>query len=169
MCKLLLWQEHLHPEDATCLLACTTSFRMTPDTFNLLRHVMRAISWWTFRYFLFFLRGGGKGESEAPGGGGGRFFIENPRRGGSPRRVGAGGARGQEGVCEKCGGGGAKYFFSGPKFPPRILSVRPNCSHRCVSLKENPLLQPVQILKHTTENSAEQTSREGSPQAKPPT
>ena len=38
-----------------------------------------------------------------------------------------------------------------------ILSVRPKCSHRCVSLKETSL-KPVQILKHTTKNSAEQTS-----------
>ena len=38
-----------------------------------------------------------------------------------------------------------------------ILSVRPKCSHRCVSLKETPL-KPVQILKHTTKSSAEQTS-----------
>ena len=38
-----------------------------------------------------------------------------------------------------------------------ILSGRPKCSHRCVSLKETPL-KPVQILKHTTKNSAEQTS-----------
>ena len=30
-----------------------------------------------------------------------------------------------------------------------ILSVRPTCSHRCVSLKETPL-KPVQILKRTT-------------------
>ena len=30
-----------------------------------------------------------------------------------------------------------------------ILSVRPKCSHRCVSLKETPL-KPVQILKHTS-------------------
>ena len=35
-------------------------------------------------------------------------------------------------------------------------SVRPKCSHKCVSLKETPL-KPVQILKHTTKNSAEQT------------
>ena len=38
-----------------------------------------------------------------------------------------------------------------------ILFVRPNCSHRCVSLKESPL-KPVQILKHTTRESTEQTS-----------
>ena len=38
-----------------------------------------------------------------------------------------------------------------------ILSVRPKCSHRCVSLKETPL-KPVQIFKHTTKNSAEQTA-----------
>ena len=38
-----------------------------------------------------------------------------------------------------------------------ILSVRPKCSLRCISLKETPL-KPVQTLKHTTKNSAEQTS-----------
>ena len=37
-----------------------------------------------------------------------------------------------------------------------IWSVRPKCSHRCVSLKEPPL-KHVQSLKHTTKNSAEQT------------
>ena len=37
-----------------------------------------------------------------------------------------------------------------------ILSVGPKCSHRCVSLKETPL-KPVQILKHTTKNSAKQS------------
>ena len=37
-----------------------------------------------------------------------------------------------------------------------IWSVRPKCSHRCVSLEETPL-KPVKILKHTTKNSAEQT------------
>ena len=37
-----------------------------------------------------------------------------------------------------------------------ILFVRPKCSHGCVSLKETPL-KPVQILKHTTKNSTEQT------------
>ena len=40
-----------------------------------------------------------------------------------------------------------------------IWSVRPKCSHRCVSLKETPL-KPVQILKHTTFYSAEQTAYE---------
>ena len=38
-----------------------------------------------------------------------------------------------------------------------IWSLRPKCSHRCVSLKETSL-KPVQILKHTTKNSAEQTA-----------
>ena len=38
-----------------------------------------------------------------------------------------------------------------------IWSVRPKCSHRCVSLKETSS-KPVQILKHTTRNSAEQTA-----------
>ena len=38
-----------------------------------------------------------------------------------------------------------------------IWSVRPKCSHRCVSLTETSL-KPVQTLKHTTKNSAEQTA-----------
>ena len=38
-----------------------------------------------------------------------------------------------------------------------MLSVRPKCSHRCVSLNESPL-KPVQILKHATGISTEQTS-----------
>ena len=37
------------------------------------------------------------------------------------------------------------------------LSLRPKCSHGCISLKEFPL-EPVLILKHTTQNSTEQTS-----------
>ena len=37
------------------------------------------------------------------------------------------------------------------------LSVRTKWSHRCVSLKETPL-KPVQILKHTAKNSADQAS-----------
>ena len=36
-----------------------------------------------------------------------------------------------------------------------ILSVRPKCSHRCVSLKESPL-RPVLIFKHATKISSEQ-------------
>ena len=35
------------------------------------------------------------------------------------------------------------------------LSVRPKCSHRCVSLKESPF-KPLQILRHTTRTSTEQ-------------
>ena len=38
-----------------------------------------------------------------------------------------------------------------------ILSVRPKCSHRCVSRKETPL-KPVQILKHAPRKSTQQTS-----------
>ena len=38
-----------------------------------------------------------------------------------------------------------------------IWSVRPKCSHRRVSLKET-FFKPVQILKHATKNSAEQTA-----------
>ena len=57
--------------------------------------------------------------------------------------------------------------FPGPRFPNArvrkapdtfnflrhvmraVLSARPKCSHRCVSLKETPL-KPVQVLKHAT-------------------
>ena len=55
---------------------------------------------------------------------------------------------------------------TGPSFLPTfrrshvmraIWSVRPKCSHRCVSLTETSL-KPVQTLKHTTKNSAEQTA-----------
>ena len=38
-----------------------------------------------------------------------------------------------------------------------IWSVRPKCSHRCVSLTETSL-KPVKTLKLTTKNSAEQTA-----------
>ena len=38
-----------------------------------------------------------------------------------------------------------------------ILSARPECPHRCVSLKRIPT-KPVQILKHTAKNSTGQTS-----------
>ena len=38
-----------------------------------------------------------------------------------------------------------------------IVSVRPKCSHRCVSLKEAPS-KPVQILQHRARISTEQTS-----------
>ena len=38
-----------------------------------------------------------------------------------------------------------------------VWSVRPKCSHRCVSLKETSL-KPVQALKHTTKNLAKQTA-----------
>ena len=38
-----------------------------------------------------------------------------------------------------------------------IFSVRPKCSHKCVSLNETSL-KPVHIIKHTTKNSTEQTA-----------
>ena len=40
-----------------------------------------------------------------------------------------------------------------------ILSVRPKCSHRCVSLKKSPQ-KSVQILKHATKISTEQNLSE---------
>ena len=41
--------------------------------------------------------------------------------------------------------------------PKPIWSVRPKCSHRCVSLKETSL-KPLPILKHTTKHFPEQTA-----------
>ena len=66
-----------------------------------------------FGYFLFFLLGGGEGRVRGAGKGGGRFFIEYPRRGGVSWAGGAGGSRGQEGVCGEFGGGGLNIFFRG--------------------------------------------------------
>ena len=57
----------------------------------------------------------GKGESEPAGAGGDRIFIENPRRGGLPRR--GDGAEGPGGCLGNLGGGG-KYCFSG-----RVLAL----------------------------------------------
>ena len=58
--------------------------------------------------FYFFCLGGGEVGSprRREGEGGDDFFIENPRGGGVPGLVGAGGARGREGVCGALGGGG---------------------------------------------------------------
>ena len=68
---------------------------------------------WTFRiFFIFFLLGEGKGESEAPGRGGVRIFIENPRRG-CLRAGRGGGGRGWKGDSGKLGGGGLNFFFRG--------------------------------------------------------
>ena len=47
-----------------------------------------------FGYFLFFLLGGGKGESEATGGEWGRFFFGKSHEGGGLRVDGGGGGRG---------------------------------------------------------------------------
>ena len=59
-----------------------------------------------FGYFLFlFCSGRGKG-SPRPAGGGGRFFIENPRRGGSRRGRGAAGPGGCLRRIGDFGGGG---------------------------------------------------------------
>ena len=52
--------------------------------------VLFGISWWTFRNFFLFPRGGGEGGAEVPGEGGGGF-IENPRKGGLPGEGGCGG------------------------------------------------------------------------------
>ena len=70
--------------------------------------------------FYFFLLGGGEGEFGATWRGGGRFFIENPKGGGTG--LSGGGGRGPGGCVQGIwGGGGAKYFlFSGPKRPPSL-------------------------------------------------
>ena len=65
-----------------------------------------AITWWTFRIFVIFLPGEGKGKCEAPGGGGGSGFVLKIPGGGGLQR---GGPRGWEGLCgklEHLGGGG---------------------------------------------------------------
>ena len=71
------------------------------------------LAWWTFRiYFYFFLLWGGEGgvRGAGKGGGGVRLFIENPRRGGgSPGRVGVGGA----GSVLAGNWGGLNIFFQG--------------------------------------------------------
>ena len=109
------------------------------------------------------------------GGGGG--FAENRRGGGGSSRRGGGRRATGRGVYGEFGGGGggAEAPFTvkmsplfGEKSAPdtfnflrhvmrAIWSVRPKCSHRCVSLKET-LLKPVLILKHTTFYSVEQTA-----------
>ena len=69
--------------------------------------------------FCFFCSGEGlRVAQEAGEGERGRFLMENPRRE-SPRRVGAGGARGREGCLRGNlgGGGGAKLFFFGAEIP----------------------------------------------------
>ena len=78
------------------------------------------VSWWTFRYFLFFLLGGGEGESEAPGkGGGSDNLLKIPSlRGGVSQEEGA---EGPGGCLQRIWGGGVKYIFSGPEFPPRFF------------------------------------------------
>ena len=77
--------------------------------------------------FIFLSSEDGKGEFEAPGRGRGRFFIENPKRGGSPRRRKGVGLGEGPGGCLGELGGGAKYFFFGAEFPPRRgLSNRPS-------------------------------------------
>ena len=63
---------------------------------------------WTFRiFFIFFLLGEGKGESEAPGRGGTIFYWKSQEGGVS--RASGGGAEGREGAslfARNFGGGG---------------------------------------------------------------
>ena len=59
---------------------------------------------------LFFLLGGGEGESEAPGRGEGLILLNILTRWVSRAGWGGGGTRGLEGVCGELGGV-AKYFF----------------------------------------------------------
>ena len=97
--------------DTLCICQTPCPERGTlPDTWEIPKHIgvntglgAPNISWWTFRYLVFFFCSGrGKGESEAPGGGG-RFFIQNPRRGGFSKW-----GRGREVVWSELGiwGGG---------------------------------------------------------------
>ena len=70
-----------------------------------------------FGYFSFFCCSGeGKGVQGAKKGAGGRFYIENPRRGGSPRREGEWGGAGRVSagiIFFGGGGGGFNIFFLG--------------------------------------------------------
>ena len=64
--------------------------------------------------FIFSARGRGKGSPRRREGVGDDFFVENPRRGGSPRRAGGRGARAARRVCAgNVGGGGQNNFFRG--------------------------------------------------------
>ena len=95
--------------------------------------VLKPFCWWTFRIFFFvFCSGEGKGESEGPGGGGGgQFFMESPRRGGSPRLVGVGG-RGAGRVFEGIWGGGPKYLFFGAEIPTKFFKMFKVFSSKCL-------------------------------------
>ena len=109
-------------------------------------------AWWTFRiFFIFFLLGEGKGESEAPGGGGGRFLIENPRRGGGVSRRGGGGRGAGRVSARNSGRGELNIFFrgrnshqvgGGGRFQPlsfkrsgTLLSKQPACFLEGVALR----------------------------------
>ena len=106
------------PGARTLVFAAFEPFHSCEFRASIARTPFCAILWRSPRYFLFFsARGRGRGVRGAEG----DFLLKIPGGGGSPGRVGEGGARDREGVCGKLGGGGgAKYFLSGPKFPARF-------------------------------------------------
>ena len=69
-------------------------------------------TWWTFRIFLFFSSGKGRGSPGRQGGGGSVFFVKNPRKG-----AGFSGGGGGEGAGRVSAGnleeGGLNIFFLG--------------------------------------------------------
>ena len=71
--------------------------------------------------------------------GGDRFFIEKPRRGGSPVQEGP---RGREGVCGELGnlgGGGANIFF-GAEMSAKFQSPRKNGPKSQLKCPKSPFL-----------------------------
>ena len=77
--------------------------------------------------FYFSARGKGRGSPRCRegggGGGGGRLFVENPRRRGSPGRVGQGG-EGPGGCLRGISGGrGPDFFFFSAEIPTKFSSL----------------------------------------------
>ena len=82
-------------------------------------------------FYFFLLRGGEGGVRGAGGvGGGGRYFIENPRRGVLPGRMGAGGrGAGRVFAGNLWGRGGLNIFFRGRNSHQEMVTDRHKLFH----------------------------------------